>query len=182
MELHCVGESNCELFRSEAIREVGGAIGRVTVVPRAHWRDFCMMEVNDPFSNDGGEPTTGARIGIGSSTEVRGREVITMDLEGGRQSLVSMGSMDTSTMCAPSASGVLTCGDSGNMSSPSERELAGEGVSRTPFRTASSFFLILPRFFSNLDVSMDVALRRAAFPGFASGFNIHQDDFPVPSF
>ena len=57
-----------------------------------------------------------------------------------------------------------------------------QGLSTTPFRSVSSFFRILPRFFSNLLVSIDVARLLAAFPGFASGFNIHQEDFPVPSF
>ena len=45
-----------------------------------------------------------------------------------------------------------------------------------------TFFFTRPRFFSYLEVSMEVALRRADFPGLASGLIIHQDDFPVPSF
>ena len=45
-----------------------------------------------------------------------------------------------------------------------------------------TFFLTRPRFFSYLDVSMDVALRLADLPGLASGLIIHHELLPVPSF
>jgi hypothetical protein len=51
-----------------------------------------------------------------------------------------------------------------------------------PFLNCSTRFLTLPRRFSNLDVSIDAALLRTDLPGFASGFSIHQEDLPVPSF
>lgn len=50
------------------------------------------------------------------------------------------------------------------------------------FLKASTLFFARPRRFSNLDVSMEAARRRTDFPGFASGFSIHHDDLPVPSF
>jgi hypothetical protein len=81
---------------------------------------------------------------------------------------------------------VVTAGDPGNMSRPSEMEELGLGVASVaacrPFRSASTFFLTRPRRFSNLEVSMEVARRRALLPGLASGLIIHQDDLPVPSF
>jgi hypothetical protein len=81
---------------------------------------------------------------------------------------------------------VATAGDPGNMSRPSEIEELGLGVASVvacrPFRIASTFFLTRPRRFSNLEVSMEVARRRALLPGLASGLIIHQDDLPVPSF
>ena len=70
-------------------------------------------------------------------------------------------------------------GDSGNVSRPSETDEEGEFGSLFRF---SIFFLTLPRFFSNLDVSMLAALRRAALPGLASGLMTHQLLLPVPSF
>lgn len=45
-----------------------------------------------------------------------------------------------------------------------------------------TFFLTRPRFFSYLEVSIDVARRLADLPGLASGLIIHQEDLPVPSF
>lgn len=45
-----------------------------------------------------------------------------------------------------------------------------------------TFFLILPRLFSALDVSIDEVRLLIALPGFASGLIIHHDDLPVPSF
>jgi hypothetical protein len=78
------------------------------------------------------------------------------------------------------------CGGlSGNMSRLSLTLLLGLGVAsvcRLPFLSASTFFFTRPRLFSNLLVSIDVALRRADFPGFASGLIIHQELLPVPSF
>lgn len=77
----------------------------------------------------------------------------------------------------------LWIGESGNKSSPSETDELGLGVaSASPFLIASTFFFTLPLLFSNLLVSMDAALLLTDFPGFASGFIIHHDDFPVPSF
>lgn len=75
-------------------------------------------------------------------------------------------------------------GESGNRSKLSDTEELGLGVvsGKQPFLNISTFFFALPRFFSNLLVSMDAALRLTDFPGFASGLIIHQDDFPVPSF
>lgn len=52
----------------------------------------------------------------------------------------------------------------------------------SPFLSASTFFLTLPLRFSNLEVSIEVALLLEDFPGLASGLIIHHDDFPVPSF
>lgn len=49
-------------------------------------------------------------------------------------------------------------------------------------RIASTRFRTRPLRFSYLDVSIEAALRRTDLPGFASGFSIHQDDLPVPSF
>lgn len=81
---------------------------------------------------------------------------------------------------------VATAGDPGNISNPSEMEELGLGVASvaacSPFRRASTFFLTRPRRFSNFDVSMEVARRRALLPGLASGLIIHQEDLPVPSF
>jgi len=81
---------------------------------------------------------------------------------------------------------VATEGDPGNISNPSEMEELGLGVASVaacrPFRRASTFFLTRPRRFSNFDVSMEVARRRALLPGLASGLIIHQEDLPVPSF
>lgn len=75
-------------------------------------------------------------------------------------------------------------GESGKISSPSETEELGLGVASAfkPFLKASTFFLTRPRRFSNLLVSIDAALLLTDFPGFASGFIIHHDDLPVPSF
>lgn len=52
----------------------------------------------------------------------------------------------------------------------------------TPLRICSTRFLTRPRRFSNFDVSIDAARLLTDLPGFASGFSIHQDDLPVPSF
>lgn len=51
-----------------------------------------------------------------------------------------------------------------------------------PLLICSTRFFTRPLRFSNLEVSIDVARRLTDLPGFASGFNIHQEDFPVPSF
>lgn len=61
-------------------------------------------------------------------------------------------------------------------------EELGLGVASRPFRSASTFFLTRPRLRSNLDVSIEVARRRADLPGLASGLIIHQELLPVPSF
>ena len=74
-------------------------------------------------------------------------------------------------------------GDSSKWSSPSDTEEDGLWFSGIkPFLSASNFFLTLPLFFSNLEVSILVALLLAAFPGLASGLIIHQLLLPVPSF
>lgn len=72
-------------------------------------------------------------------------------------------------------------GESGKRSWPSDTEELGLGGA-PELRRASTFFLTRPRFFSYFCVSMLVALRRAALPGFASGLIIHQELLPVPSF
>lgn len=86
----------------------------------------------------------------------------------------------------------LCSGLSGNESRFSLTLLLGEGVASLSTlvaspraaccRIASTRFLARPLRFSYLDVSIEAALRRTDFPGFASGFSIHQDDLPVPSF
>lgn len=77
----------------------------------------------------------------------------------------------------------LWIGESGNKSNPSETDELGLGVaSASPFLIDSIFFFTRPRLFSNLLVSMEAARLLTDFPGFASGFIIHQEDFPVPSF
>lgn len=78
----------------------------------------------------------------------------------------------------------LWIGESGNKSRLSETDELGLGVvsGRQPFRMISTFFLTRPRLFSNLLVSIEAARRLTDLPGFASGFIIHHDDFPVPSF
>lgn len=78
----------------------------------------------------------------------------------------------------------LWIGESGNRSKLSETDELGLGVvsGRQPFLNISTFFFALPRFFSNLLVSIDAARRLTDFPGLASGLIIHHDDFPVPSF
>lgn len=78
----------------------------------------------------------------------------------------------------------LWIGESGNRSRLSDTDELGLGVvsGKQPFLIISTFFFALPRFFSNLLVSMEAALRLTDFPGLASGLIIHHDDFPVPSF
>lgn len=78
----------------------------------------------------------------------------------------------------------LWIGDSGNKSRLSDTDELGLGVvsGRAPFLISSTFFFTRPLRFSNLLVSIEAALLRTDFPGFASGLIIHQDDFPVPSF
>lgn len=77
-------------------------------------------------------------------------------------------------------------GESGNKSRLSDTDELGLGVvsgkQPPPFLRTSTFFLARPRFFSNLLVSMEAALRLTDLPGLASGLIIHQEDFPVPSF
>lgn len=45
-----------------------------------------------------------------------------------------------------------------------DSETLDDGLGVTPLRRASTFFLTRPRRFSNLDVSIEVALRRADLP------------------
>lgn len=75
-------------------------------------------------------------------------------------------------------------GESGNKSKLSDTDELGLGVvsGRPPFLISSTFFFTRPLRFSNLLVSIDAALLRTDLPGFASGFIIHHDDLPVPSF
>lgn len=65
---------------------------------------------------------------------------------------------------------------------PRDYEIKENSLVICPFLSCSTLFLTLPLRFSNLDVSIEAARLRTDLPGFASGFSIHQDDLPVPSF